>query len=62
MDLPNASKNADTIARNHVNAREAYDTIQRILQNRLPTALQQKAIDDNLALLKPRLVAAGHQF
>jgi hypothetical protein len=55
MDVADVSRIAETKARNHRNAREAYTNVLRLLHNLYPAA----AIEEKLALLKMRLIAAG---
>ena len=62
MDVAEASRIEQTRRRNHDNARTAYDTILRLLENLRPSLAERQAIDAKLAILKMRLQAVGQQF
>jgi hypothetical protein len=62
MDTSDVSRIRETILRNHKNARTAYDNVLRLLEKLTPDVLQQQTIDEKLALLKRRLLAAGQEF
>ena len=62
MDVAEASRIEETRRRNHDNARTAYDTILRLLENLRPSLAERQAIDAKLAILKMRLQAVGQQF
>jgi glucose-6-phosphate-specific signal transduction histidine kinase len=62
MDVADGSGIRETVLRNHKNARTAYDSVLRLLGKLAPDVLQQLTIDEKLAILKKRLLAAGQQF
>jgi hypothetical protein len=62
MDGAEASRLEDTKHRNHENARKAYDSVVRLLENLKPDAGQRRAFDAKLARLKTRLETIGQQF
>jgi hypothetical protein len=62
MDVAGTSHISETTRRNHTNARTAYDTVLRLLENLTPTADERRAIDAKLASLRMRLQAIGQQF
>jgi hypothetical protein len=62
MDVAATSRIEETTRRNHTNARTAYDTVLRLLENLTPTADERRAIDAKLASLRMRLQAIGQQF
>lgn len=62
MDVAATSNIQVRIDGNHRNARQAYDTVLRLLSYHTPDAEQRCAIDRKMALLKTRLQAVGYQF
>ncbi|MBV9505297.1 MAG: hypothetical protein JO323_09880 [Acidobacteriia bacterium] len=62
MDIAAISQIQETVDRNHENARDAYDTVLRLLQNLTPDTDQRSAIDHRMGILKARLEAVGCQF
>lgn len=62
LDVAQTTGIQETVARNHRNARTAYDTVLSLLKTLTPTATQQIAIDDRLTVLKTRLLAVGQQL
>jgi hypothetical protein len=62
MDVAQTTGIEETVAGNHQNAHIAYDTVLRMLAHLTPTAVQQQSIDDQLAVLKARLIAVGKRF
>jgi cysteinyl-tRNA synthetase len=63
MDLAESqSYNVATRTRNHTNARRAYDTVVRLMQNLSFDEARRKELAEKLALLKSRLQNAGQQF
>jgi hypothetical protein len=63
MDLARDSKNPETVERNRKHAREAYDTVLRLLPKVALDAEQSQGIHDRLAALKSRLATeAGQQL
>lgn len=62
MDVAQTTGIQKTAARNHKNARIAYDTVLRLLPKLTPTVAEQKVIDDGLAVVKARLIGLGQQF
>jgi hypothetical protein len=57
MEVAAATRIKETARRNHINARNAYDTVVELLRNCTPNALQRAALDGKLATLKARLQA-----
>jgi hypothetical protein len=62
LDVAEVSRIPETVRRNHQNARDAYDSVLRLLHYVTPDARQQRVIDDKLRTLKARLEAVGQQF
>jgi len=62
MDVAKTSQIEETVHRNYNNARQAYDTVLRLLEKLRTDARQRQIIDAKLALLKTRLEAVGQQF
>jgi hypothetical protein len=62
MDAADRSGIVEIKERNHHNARKAYDSVKRLLENLSPDAAQQAEIDLKLATVKERLVAVGRSF
>jgi hypothetical protein len=62
MDFAAGSSNAETVDRNHQNARVAYDTILRFVSTLKLSVADHVQIEDGLAALKLRLLAVGQQF
>lgn len=60
LDTGLASEIAENKRRAHRHASQAYDTVLRLLQNVKADAIERKAIEERLALLKSRL--EGYQF
>ena len=54
-----ATRIEETARRNHLNARNAYETVLYLLRNLKPNADQQNAINQKLADLKARLQAVA---
>jgi hypothetical protein len=59
LEVADGSLNLETKQRNHRNARNAYDTVVRLLPGVRPEKVQRVEIDQKLKLLKTRLVAGG---
>jgi diketogulonate reductase-like aldo/keto reductase len=62
MDVAGVSNNEETVHRNCENARKAYDTVLRLLNNLAPDEKQHEQIEAKLALLKSRLMVVGQRF
>ena len=59
LDVAKTSEFRGTAARNHRNARKAYDTVLAKLPEVTPDAAQQAILDAKLAELRARLEAIG---
>jgi hypothetical protein len=59
LNVAQTSGNAETVIRNHENARHAHDTVARLLQRVTLTADDRQIIEAKLAVLKERLEAVG---
>jgi hypothetical protein len=59
MEVAATTRIKETARRNHLNARNAYDTVLYLLRNLKPNADQQNAINQKLADLKAQLQAVG---
>jgi hypothetical protein len=57
LDVAETSESKETRHRNHGNARTAYDSILRLMENAMPDAAQRGELNTKLALLKERLQA-----
>ena len=62
MDVAETSRTEEIIRRNQNNARKAYDTVLRLLENLRPSLTERQAVDAKLAILKMRLQGVGQQF
>jgi hypothetical protein len=62
MDVAKSTENEGTRQRNYANAREAYDTVVRLMQKLSLDNTQQEKLAEGLALLKSRLEDVGQQF
>jgi hypothetical protein len=62
MDATSLAGDQETMHRNHANARAAFDNVVHLLERFTPSAAQQSIIDNKLAILKLRLIAAGQRF
>jgi len=59
--LAETSSSVETRERNYGNARKAYDDVLRYRHNLRADVEQQATIDLKLAMLRERLIAAGHE-
>ena len=62
MKVAESAIDADTRERNHANARRAYDTVIRLMQNLSLDDTQREELAAKLALLKLRLQNVGQKF
>jgi hypothetical protein len=62
LKVAESAIDADTRERNHANARRAYDTVVRLMQNLSLDDIQSEELAQKLALLKTRLQDVGQQF
>ena len=62
LDVAESTLNQATRQRNHANARRAYDTVVRLMQNLSLDDTQREQLAERLALLKSRLQNVGQQF
>ena len=65
LTFMNVAESTDNVAikqRNHGNARRAYDTVVRLMQNLSLHDSQREELAERLALLKLRLQNVGQQF
>ena len=58
MDVAESTDKADIRKRNYANARKAYDTVLRLMQNQAIDDDQRKELTSKLTLLKSRLQKA----
>ena len=62
MDVAESTDKADIRKRNYANARRAYDTVVRLMQNLSLDDTEEAELAEKLALLKLRLQSVGQQF
>ena len=65
LTFMNVADSSDKVAirqRNHANARRAYDTVVRLMQNLSLDDTEEAELAEKLALLKLRLQSVGQQF
>ena len=62
IDVAESTDNIATRQRNHANARRAYDTVVRFMQNLSLDDTQRKELAKRLAFVKSRLQKVGQQF
>jgi glycogen debranching enzyme len=62
MNVAESTGKADVRERNYKNARRAYDSVMRLMQNKTIDDTQREELNQRLAVLKSRLQNVGQQF
>ncbi len=62
LDIAETTHSDETMRRNHMNARKAYDTVLPLMEKLVLTDSERQAIVTKLNMLKSRLQAVGHEF